>query len=77
VRVTPSLPQWGRQHAGSIPLPPRLLRFFINLLMIIALLGDARAAGAEARCAEAPKCDCLFLSRISTEPKFNDKKSGN
>ena len=38
--------------------------------MIIALLGDARAAGAEARCAGALKSDCLFLSRISTEPNF-------
>jgi hypothetical protein len=33
-------------------------------------MGDAQAAGAEARCAGAPKSDCLFLSRISTEPFF-------
>ena len=24
MRVTPSLPQWGRQHAGIIPLTPPL-----------------------------------------------------
>jgi hypothetical protein len=60
-RVTPSLPQRGGRHAGSIPLPPLLLRFFINLLMIIALLGDARAAGAEARCAKNPQ-ERLLLS---------------
>jgi hypothetical protein len=36
-------------------------------------LGDARAAGAEARCAGAPKSDYLFLSRISTEPKKEKK----
>jgi hypothetical protein len=39
-RVTPSLPQRGRQHAGSIPLPPRWLWFFINLLVIIAIGDD-------------------------------------
>ena len=65
--MTPPLPRRGRQHAGSIPLTPFLSGFSINLLVIIALLGDARAAGAEAYCAEAPKSDGLFLFRISTE----------
>jgi hypothetical protein len=45
-RVTPSLPQRGRQHVGSILLPLLLLRFFINLLMIIALLGDDESGGS-------------------------------
>jgi hypothetical protein len=53
--VTPTLPKRGRQPKGSIPLPPLLPGFFINLLMIIAILGDARAAGAEARCAKNPQ----------------------
>ena len=73
MRVTPSLPQRGRQHAGSIPLTPFLSGFSINLLVIIALLWDARAAGAEAHCAEAQKSDWLFLFRISTE-RENHKK---
>jgi hypothetical protein len=38
-----------------------LAGFFINLLMIIALLGDARAAGVEARCAKCPQ-ERLLLS---------------
>jgi hypothetical protein len=72
--MTPSLPQRGRQHAGSIPLTPFLSGFSINLLVIIALLWDARAAGAEAHCAEAQKSDWLFLFRISTE-RENHKKN--
>jgi hypothetical protein len=67
MRVTPSLPKRGRQHAGSIPLPPSFSEDFINLLMIIAIFGDVRVAGAEARCGGAPKGDCLSLSRISHE----------
>ena len=50
-----SLLQKGKQHTGSIPLTPSFLEVFINILRAIALLGDARAAGAEARCAGAPK----------------------
>jgi hypothetical protein len=67
MRVTPSLPHRGRHPKGSIPLPPLLLRFFINLLMIIALLGDARAAGAEARGAKSPKERLIVSLRISYE----------
>jgi len=40
---------------GGIPILPLLSDFSINLLMIIALLGDARAAGAEAQCAKSPQ----------------------
>jgi hypothetical protein len=55
MRVTPSLPRWGRQHAGGIPLPPLLSDFSINLLMIIAIWGMPEAAGEEAQCAKSPK----------------------
>jgi hypothetical protein len=55
MRVTPlSLPE-GRHPKRGNPLPPLLSDFSINLLMIIALLGDARAAGVEAQCAKSPK----------------------
>jgi hypothetical protein len=40
---------------GASPYPLFWFDFSINLLMIIALLGDARAAGAEAQCAKSPK----------------------
>ena len=58
---------------AASPYPLFWFYFSISLLVIIALLGDARAAGAEAYCAEAPKSDCLFLFRISTE-RENHKK---
>jgi len=68
MRVTPSLPQRGRQHAGNIPLPPLLSGFFINLLKLSHY--DARAAGADARYTGAPRSDCLFLFRVSTKQIF-------
>ena len=46
-RVAPSLPQRGRQHAGSIPPTPRFSFFLISLMRTIALLADARVAGAQ------------------------------
>ena len=45
MRVTPSLPKRGKQHVGSILLPPLLLRCFINLLIIVALWGDDESGG--------------------------------
>jgi hypothetical protein len=53
--VTPSLPQRGRQRKGSIPSTPPIFQKFINLLRDYRNMGDARAAGAEASDAEAPK----------------------
>jgi hypothetical protein len=35
MRVTPSLPLWGRQPKGSAPLTPK--KFFINLRRFIAI----------------------------------------
>jgi hypothetical protein len=61
----------GEAACGSTPYPLFWFDFSINLLMIIAILGDARAAGAEAQCAGAPRSDCLYHSRISTEPILN------
>ena len=66
MRVTPSLPQWGWQPKGCIPLPPLLSDFFNQPSDDYRNLGDARAVGAEAQYAGAPKSDCLFLSRDST-----------
>jgi hypothetical protein len=40
----------GRLPKGSIPLT---LRIFLNCMRVIAIGGDARAAGAEARCAKS------------------------
>ena len=66
MRVTPSLPQRGRQPKGSIPLDPHFRGIFINLLRDYHIFGDALAAGAEARCAGAPKSDfrgkCISFS---------------
>ncbi len=60
-RVTPSLPQRGRQPKGCIPLTPFRLfspsfrEFLANLLSDYHVMGDAPAAGAEAMIAVAPK----------------------
>jgi hypothetical protein len=43
--VTPYLPQRGRQPKESIPLPPLLSGFFINLLMIIVIVEDDESGG--------------------------------
>ena len=47
-RVTPSLPQRGKQPKGSIPLTPSFFGVFFNLIRSYRNRGDARAAGAEA-----------------------------
>jgi hypothetical protein len=52
----PLSPPEGEAPQGEHPLDPH---FSINLLWAIAMLGDARAAGVEARCAVAPKSDSL------------------
>ena len=53
MRVTPSLPQRGRQREGVRPLDPRGI--FTTLLRAYPDVEDARAAGAEASDAAAPK----------------------
>ena len=54
MRVTPSLPQWGRQPKGGIPLTPPFFGVFYQHSEGFALFGDARAAGAEAQCTKSP-----------------------
>ena len=51
--MTPSLPQRGRQREGEHAFDPRGI--FANLLLVNPCVGDARAAGAEASDAVAPK----------------------
>jgi hypothetical protein len=63
----PLSPPEGEAAQGEHPLDPR---FFINLLRAIIVLGDARAAGAEAQSAGVPKSDFMFLLRVSTEQKM-------
>jgi len=53
-RVTSSLPRGGGSMWGASPYPLFWFDFSINLLMIIALWGDAQAAGAEAQCKKEP-----------------------
>jgi hypothetical protein len=48
----PPSPPEGEEAQGEQPLG---LRFFINLLRASAVLGDARAAGADARSGKIPK----------------------
>ena len=50
----PLTPPEGEAAQGEHPLDPR---FFINLLRVIAVLGNARAAGAEVRSAGVPKSE--------------------
>jgi len=64
MRVPPLSPR-GEAAQREQPLDPR---FFISILKPIAVVGDARAAGLKARSAGVPKSDCMFLSRVSTEP---------
>ena len=46
---------------GGIPLPPLLSDFSINLFMIIALLGDGRAARVgSTMCKEPPRTTARF-----------------
>ncbi|MCX5844596.1 MAG: hypothetical protein NT022_12785 [Deltaproteobacteria bacterium] len=56
---------------GGIPLPLFWFDFSINFLMIIALLVDARAAGAEAQCAKSPQ----ERLRVSLQDFYRAKKS--
>ena len=57
MRVTPSLPQRGRQRKGSLRMTPCFGGIFTNLLWVYPCVGDARAVGAEASDAVAPKSD--------------------
>jgi len=59
MRVTPSLPQRGRQPKGSIPLTPIHLsllsrEFLVNLQRAMAFFMDAKA-GVEAKATAAQK----------------------
>ena len=70
-RVTPSLPQRGRQHTGSIPLPPLLSGFFINLLMIIAISGDDESGGGGSMmCEEPPRATSCFSPGVQQSPAY-------
>lgn len=53
--VTPSLPQRGRQHKGSVPLTPFSEEFSLFFCGAIPIVGDAQAAGAAASDAVTPK----------------------
>jgi len=66
--MTPSLPQRGRRQEGEHPLDPHsfshgficgetltFLWLFANLMSGYPIIGDAPAAGAEAKVAVAPK----------------------
>jgi hypothetical protein len=65
----PLSPPEGEAAQGKHPLAPFFVKVFHQPSDDYRNMGDARAAGAEARCAGAPKSDCVFLSNISTEPK--------
>jgi hypothetical protein len=47
-RMTPTLPQGGKQSKGSNPLTPSFFGIYFNLVRSYRNKGDARAAGAEA-----------------------------
>jgi len=51
----PLSPPEGEAACGEHPLTPPLSDFSINLLVIIAILGNARAAGEEAQCEKSPQ----------------------
>jgi len=61
--VTPSFPRRGRQHAGSIPLPPLLPEIIFNLIRDYRNRGMMSAAGAKGTtCKEPPGAvGCLYL----------------
>jgi hypothetical protein len=59
MRVTPSLPQRGRQPKRGIS-SPLFIRVFHRYSEAIALFGDARSVGAEARYTGSPMGDRLF-----------------
>jgi hypothetical protein len=50
-----SPPEGEAACGGGSPYPLFWFDFSINLLMIIAILGDGRAAGAEVQCAKSPQ----------------------
>jgi len=54
MRVTPSLPQRGRQARRGIS-SPLFIRVFHRYSEAIALFGDARSVGAEAQYAKSPQ----------------------
>jgi hypothetical protein len=67
----PLSPPEGEAAQGEHPLAPSFVGVFHQPSDDYRkILGDARAAGAEARCTGTPKSDYLFLSRISTKPRF-------
>ncbi len=78
MRVTPSPPK-GEATQGEHPLDPRSRGIFINSVRGYRILGDALAAGAEARCAGDSKSDFLrkmcyilfikFVARMGLYPK--------
>jgi hypothetical protein len=59
MRVTPFLPQRGRQPKRGIS-SPLFIRVFHRYSEAIALFGDARSVGAEVRYTGSPKGDRLF-----------------
>jgi hypothetical protein len=62
MRVTPSLPRRGRQHAGSIPLPPLLSEIIFNLLRSYRNRGDDESGGGGSTTGKEPKraVDCFY-----------------
>jgi hypothetical protein len=63
-------PRWARRlienfaqegGQGGLPLTPSFFGIYFNLIRSYRNRGDARATGAEARKAGAPRSDCLFL----------------
>jgi hypothetical protein len=70
MRVTPSLPQRGRQPKRGISSPPLWSDFSINVLMIIAMWGMPGQRGWLHNVQRAPRSDCLFLSWVSTKSKI-------
>jgi hypothetical protein len=59
MRVTPSLPRRGRQPMRGIS-SPLFFRVFHRYSEAVALFGDARSVGAEARYTGSSKGDRLF-----------------
>ena len=61
MRVTPSLPQWGRQHAGSIPLTPSFSEYFFNLISGYRNRGMPERRGRKHCVLEPPRAiDCFY-----------------
>ena len=83
MRVTPSLLQRGRQHAGSIPLTPflpfrRLSREFLVILQRAIVFFMNALSGAEAKVAAGQKERQNNFPMISSKPKehhFYQKKN--